>query len=232
MTASVCNSPNDDDDNFVPRISLLVGGCEFGQNSDGLQCLSRSAPGDCDLSWESTPFQDYYLLVHGETEFDVGTFGLEVSTTEVPSNEACDRALGPVPLDGSPIRGMTAGAEIPQGAPFCLSAVTAPGVWYRVQGIGTTVQASLCDGEEGSMQPSTLTGFDTRLSVYTGACPTGSEPSSLVCVDGNDDFCGTQSLVTWFAEAGVDYYVLVHGYQDSVGEFSLRVTSLEGQIEI
>lgn len=225
MTASVCESDGEGN-NFTPFISLLIGDCSFGAPSEGLECLDRSQPNDCELTWESVAFQDYFILIHGETEFDIGGFTLEVSTLQVPTNEACDRALGPVPLDGSLIRGTTAGAEIPQEAPFCVSGVTAPGVWYLVQGTGRTLQASLCDGDGSSN--SIFGGFDTRLSVYGGECPSpdGGGEDFLTCVEGNDDFCGTQSLVTWLAEEGVEYYLLVHGYQDAVGDFALRVTSL------
>jgi hypothetical protein len=82
-------------------------------------------------------------------------------------------------------------------------------------GNGNTLQASLCEGAS----------YDTRLSIYEGTCDTDSL-ESLQCVDGNDDFCGPYSLVAWLSEAGKEYFILVHGYQQDVGEFKLSVLSI------
>lgn len=93
-------------------------------------------------------------------------------------------------------------------APFCgTNDGTAGGVWYRFVGTGSTVVASLC----GS-------GYDTKIRVYTGVCAT------LVCVAGNDDFCGLQSQVTWTGTLGVGYRILVHGFGTAVGPYSLSIT--------
>jgi hypothetical protein len=69
------------------------------------------------------------------------------------------------------------------------------------------VSVDLCTG----------TTWDSQISVYQGTC------SSLTCVDGNDDYCSTQSRVDWFAEIGVDYYILVHQYSATGGGFTLTV---------
>lgn len=54
--------------------------------------------------------------------------------------------------------------------------------------------------------------------MYEGDC------IDLVCVDANDQFCGSQSSVGWNSELGTTYYVLVHGFDTSdVGNFTLRV---------
>lgn len=205
MTASVCNSAD-----FGVTISVLTGLCP-----DGLVCLDRTDQNECIISWESTAFQDYYLMIHGVTQDDTGNFELQVSTTAIPSNDSCENALGPLQLDGTLVEGTTSGADIDSNAPFCLSAVTSPGVWFYVTGNGSTLQASLCDGAA----------FDTRLSIYEGSCTNGAL-QNLVCVDGNDDFCGTESLVTWLSDVGTNYYILVHGYQSGAGDFKLSVTSI------
>jgi hypothetical protein len=73
-------------------------------------------------------------------------------------------------------------------------------------GIGETVTVDL----QGTI-------YDTKLTVYEGDC------ANLVCVWGNDDFYGLQSRVDWYSEVGVDYYILVHGYNTNVGDFTLNV---------
>jgi hypothetical protein len=205
LTASICGSSD-----FPANIAVMTGACP-----DGLTCLDKTQDNSCTISWESVAFQDYYVMIDGQTEADVGTFELILTTSDVPSNDRCNQALGPLPLDGSTVTGITTGASFESDAPFCRSAVSAPGVWYSLIGNGNTLQASLCEGAS----------YDTRLSIYEGTCDTDSL-ESLQCVDGNDDFCGPYSLVAWLSEAGKEYFILVHGYQQDVGEFKLSVLSI------
>jgi len=88
----------------------------------------------------------------------------------------------------------------------CLTTNTQPGVWYVHTGTGTMVSADLCG-----------TAWDTKMGVFEGPC------ASLVCLDGNDDYCSLQSRVDWFAETGVDYYILVHQYGATGGAFTLNI---------
>ena len=76
---------------------------------------------------------------------------------------------------------------------FCGESITAPGVWYTLEGTGIATAVGLC--EEAN--------FDTKMSVFQGSC------DDLVCLGGNDDFCGFQSAYGWDAEVGVTYYILV-----------------------
>jgi hypothetical protein len=61
------------------------------------------------------------------------------------------------------------------------------------------------------------TDFDTHISVFTGSC------DQLTCVDGNDNACGSQSLVEFQSIQNQTYHVLVHGYGDSSGNFALQI---------
>ena len=88
----------------------------------------------------------------------------------------------------------------------CGTTNTQPGVWYVFTGIGDMVSADLCG-----------TTWDTELGVFEGPC------GALTCIDGNDDYCGLQSRVDWFAENGVDYYILVHQYSTTGGAFTLNI---------
>jgi hypothetical protein len=69
------------------------------------------------------------------------------------------------------------------------------------------------------------TNFDSKVSIFTGTC------ESLVCVAGNDDApgcAGNSSVVVFPSEAGVNYFVLVHGYNQSQGTFTLSATCAPG----
>ena len=129
-----------------------------------------------------------------------------------PSNDDCSNAIAvAVP---SVTLGTTLGASGPD-APTCVTASTAPSVWYTVEGTGTTMSATLCSLD---------TDYDTKLSVYCGSC------DDLTCITGNDDnfdcpISGLQSRVEWCSQAGATYYVMVHGFASNVGNFSLAISA-------
>ena len=99
-------------------------------------------------------------------------------------------------------------------APDCDTTTGAPGVWYiynEVSGLDNEIRLYTCSGN---------TDYDTKLSVYTG------DPSALTCVVGNDDdpsCTNFQSGVEFVAEANMTYYILVHGWNTSIGNFELTL---------
>ncbi|HRG59608.1 MAG TPA: GEVED domain-containing protein [Bacteroidia bacterium] len=124
-----------------------------------------------------------------------------------PVNDDCSGAIAMV--CNTPVSGSTAFATADPTAAFCGTSVTSPGVWYTVMGNGGLITASLCTG----------TGYDSKINVYSGDC------SNLICEGGNDDFCGLQSEYSWTGVAGTMYYILVQGYNNAVGNFTLTVTT-------
>ena len=90
----------------------------------------------------------------------------------------------------------------------------APGVWYKTVGTGGPLSASTCTGN---------TDFDSTLTVFTNACD--DEPS---CVAANDEFCGTQSKVTWDTVSGQEYFVLVHAFFSDAASGSFELLLEEG----
>ena len=108
------------------------------------------------------------------------------------SNDRCDEAIQ-LTIGGGPEFGTTLGATSDELLSFCGTPITAPGVWYSVDGSGLATEVRLCEG----------TGFDTQVSVFQGSC------ENLVCIGGNDDFCGVRSVYGWDTEVGVTYYILV-----------------------
>ncbi|MCD4735188.1 MAG: hypothetical protein K8R53_04035 [Bacteroidales bacterium] len=132
-------------------------------------------------------------------------FGPHTFTT-LAANIICAGALEVT--CGNVYAGSTVGAgnsAIPDCNGF---ANTAPDVWYYYVGTGDMVSADLCNGN---------TPYDSRITVFEGTC------ANLICVDANDDYCGLQSRIDWYAEAGITYYIMVHGYSTNSGAFEMTI---------
>ena len=243
MRAETCGSTYD------TRLSIFEGDCGVPacvtQNDDacGLQSM---------VSWNSEDGATYLILVHGYAT-RAGDYLLSVSAQLPPSeddqdndgvpdvddncpatananqldldgdgegdvcdmqeNDRCDGALELELVNGLvEIEGQTAIEASPDPESASCGGSTAPGLWYAVTGLnGMILTAETC----GS-------GYDTRLSVFEGDCDVP------LCVVSNDDSCGLQASVTWDALGDQAYYILVHGYNTSAGNFILRVTAEGG----
>ena len=90
----------------------------------------------------------------------------------------------------------------------CGTDVGAAGRWYKYTGNGDVVTASLCSG----------TSYDSKINIYSGNC------TSLTCIGGNDDGCGSQSTYTFPTQTGTDYYIFVNGYSGATGNYTLSIT--------
>lgn len=124
-----------------------------------------------------------------------------------PPNDYCEQGI-PITC-GAFVSGSTETAT-EDAAPECVTAVTAPGVWYTFTGLSGTVILSTCADH----------GYDTKINVYTGDC------DDLICVAGNDDgpnACYPGSEVVMVADAATTYRVLVQGYDGATGTFSLSL---------
>ncbi len=126
-----------------------------------------------------------------------------VLTVNPVTNDICSDAVIVSCNNGA--YGTTVGATLDTEVE-CPAPLTAPGIWYKYIGTGEMVSADVCGAS-----------FDTKIYIYTGTC------GSLTCMDGNDDYCNLQSRVDWFAEAGEEYYILVHGFSSSTGIFYLNI---------
>jgi hypothetical protein len=89
---------------------------------------------------------------------------------------------------------------------LCAAAPTSPNVWFTLHGTGFPVTASMCEG----------TFFDAMLHIYTGEC------DDLVCIATVDDACGSLPFIEWQTQAGERYYVVVCGFGQMRGRFTLR----------
>jgi subtilisin-like proprotein convertase family protein len=147
----------------------------------------------------------YYVLITGFGAA-TGAFTLNRTCTGI-ANDVCFEAL-PIAC-GQTVTGTTVGSVV-DVVPTCVTALnTAGGVWYKFTGNGFATTLSLCNA---------TTTYDSKIGVFSGTC------AALVCVTGNDDFCGLQSQVTFTSVNGTDYYVLVTGFGAATGAFSLAMT--------
>ncbi|MEM7161509.1 MAG: T9SS type A sorting domain-containing protein [Bacteroidota bacterium] len=146
---------------------------------------------------------------------------LDFTTNDVPPlNDECINAEM-ISCD-TIVSGITTFATVDTSvAPDCGSVtVVAPGVWFTIEGTGGVLTASTCN----------IADYDTKISVYTGAC------TDMQCVVANDDAVGPDgmdcsgfsSIATWNSEPGEIYYILVHGYSEfSAGSFNMEITCTE-----
>jgi hypothetical protein len=154
--------------------------------------------------------EEYFIAVQGINYPSEGDFELQIATVAAPPNDNCADALTIVPGDG-PIFGSTSLGTYSGSNSSCSGDDTSPDLWYRVEGNGTVLTASTCGAR---------TTYDSQISIYEGA----GDVCDATCVVTNDDFCGPASQIEWMANAGVTYYIRVHGYSTSSGSFVLRVT--------
>ncbi len=205
VTASTCGTAT-----FDTKLSVFSGSCGaltcVGGNDDFSGCGLTSQVGF--LSEVGT---DYFILVHGFLG-ETGSFDLSFTCTPITvANDLCSGAL-PFAC-GETITGSTVDAT-PEGEAPCGVSNTAPGVWYKFTGDGSLVTATTCNA--GNL-------FDTKISVFEGAC------GSLLCVAGNDDDGGCAvdpffSTVSWVANTGTDYFILVHGFGTATGTFEMSAS--------
>lgn len=199
ITVSTCTL-----NSYDTKINVYSGSCGtitcVGGNDDGPGCNLGSS-----VSFVGNGGTTYYILVQGYNGA-VGSFELTVEC-EVIENDDCS---GAIPLTcGESVEGTTLGA-FPDEAFDCGTSITAPGVWYTVSGIGGLATVTTCSGFS----------YDTKINVYSGVC------GVITCVGGNDDTPGQGlcSTVNWFADPAETYQVLVQGFNNAVGSFTLELS--------
>jgi hypothetical protein len=167
---------------------------------------------------------EYFSAVYpaGEYYFRIRAFGVASQTfsfvftcnTSPPNDQRCDA----IPIEcNETISGTTIGASAGGDVPFCGVSNTSPGVWYTYEALNSgTASFSLCNQAN----------FSTRLSVYELT----SCQDFPTCIAGNGNYnegqiqCGnTSAVVNAPILAGNTYYILVHGWEVSAGNFQLSV---------
>lgn len=195
------------DNTYDTKLNVYTGACGalvcMAGNDDIIQGVYCSSVG-----FVAEAGVTYYILVQGYND-ETGPFDLSVTCAGITA----DQCQGALPIAcGEIMQGSTVDAT-EDNAPFCGTGISAPGVWYSFFGNGGQMSISTCPDEE----------YDTKLNVYTGPC------NALVCLAGNDDaspgvYCST---VTFASTDGVEYFVLVQGYDGEVGPFNLSLSCPE-----
>lgn len=188
----------------------------FGGDCDEPICLDGTAGEFFDFTFAevdgaTTEGDIYYVYVTG-SEGDRGDFEITISGGDIPENNKCGNA--PALEVGQSINGSTTFAGVPESGsvPICFLAelfgnVTSETVWYSMVGTGEIVQLSL------------FADYDSQISVYAGdSC------DALECVNHNDDspLDGPRSVVAQTMEEGRTYIIMVFGYAQESGDFTLE----------
>jgi hypothetical protein len=202
ITVSLCDGGTDYDS--ILRLFDACGGAEIATNDDSCGLQSE-------LTFSSDGTSTYWIMIEGFGSSS-GNFSMAITCSPEdptgPPNDLCDGAL-PLACDDA-ITGDTTDATNTDNPGTCDTALdTAPGLWYLFE--------TPADGDYTVTIDTFGSAYDTKLGVFSGDC------GALVCVAGNDDDGGLQSLVEFTATSGESYYVYVTGFSTSAGAFNLNV---------
>ncbi|RQV94583.1 T9SS C-terminal target domain-containing protein [bacterium] len=208
MTASTCN-----DADYDTKISVYTDGCGtltcVAGNDDDPNCSGCTSS----ASWPSNSDFEYLVLVHGYSS-NVGNFNLTISSEdppEPPANDNCEDAIAlEIPSITQGNSDNATADDVEQCGGYMTDML---GVWFTFVGNGHELVLTTCDAG---------TSYDTQIQVYTGEC------GELVCVGGDDDdpdcsYNGLLTTLTFCAESGVVYHVLLNGYSGATGDYVLHI---------
>jgi len=169
ITVSTCHNQTD----VKVKFSVFTGSC------DDLQCVTGGAEPDFEcpllrrkndlgewdtmasaITFESKENHNYYILVQ---TFGRGTVWLNFRHPNVPQNDNCVDAIGPVPRDMTRIENSSKDATVSKLHDYCGGddiPSLYPGTWFQIMGTGEPVSIMACSEEN-------IDGF--AFSVYNGA---------------------------------------------------------------
>ena len=154
-----------------------------------------------ELSFLSDGTSTYFIMVEG-FDTDNGNFSMEISCV-IPTieNDDCEGAIA-VSCGDTVVGDTSLGTDSGYH--------NSPDVFYSYTGSGDPedVTLSLCDGG---------TDYDSFLRVFTDC----SLDTQIV---ENDDFCGSQSELSFTSDGTSTYYIMVEGFDVASGNFSLAVS--------
>ncbi|NCA84288.1 MAG: T9SS type A sorting domain-containing protein [Clostridia bacterium] len=143
----------------------------------------------------------YYLIIDSwpnAKSFSIPSFDLNIAPTTVVPNDDCLNAKAVGEVNGLYYSTVEATQSIwPGDGKY--------DIWYSYTATFTgNASADVCDSD-----------FDTYLEIYD-AC-------NGTLLASNDDFCGTQSKVTWSVVTGTEYFVRIAGFASESGEGFLSI---------
>ena len=205
MTVSTDNSGTD----FDTELQLWRGACGaltcIGGDDDG----GAAAGGfSSKMTFLSEADSSYYVYVDGHGTTTTGNYELSLDC-KAPTNDLQANAID-IDCNIGSISGQTISATNTGEPASCGTSITAPGVWYSVDGIGADITLDLCGSP-----------YDSKINVYED---TGS---GLTCVIGEDDdfpnCSGDDPSVTFASEVGKTYLIYVQGF-GATGQFTLNIS--------
>lgn len=159
-----------------------------------------------------------------------GGFAFSIADVELPANNECESADSSLSIDGTELFGSTETAtrSFPLDVTCGNRYLNSAGVWYTIEGNGSSLSATTCSAN--------LT-FAARITLFEGtSCndlrcvDTANTESGWRCSEApTSEFSGaSSSTMNWKSEVGTTYYLYVHGESpSSIGTFGLSVIKLE-----
>jgi hypothetical protein len=178
-----------------------------GDCSAAIACNEDTCASLASVTFDSVAGQTYKIQVGGTSVQAEGTFYL---TVKAPANDKCPDAI---PITGTSVSGNNGLASTDATPPASCGSSPGKDVWYTYSNpsaCSRVVTLSLCAADGGSAA------FDSIIRVFSGA-----DCASLTEIACNDDFCGTQSRVTFTAAAGTSYRISVSSDGGGAGPFTL-----------
>lgn len=213
VTVSYCGSGANSNVPFYN--GFLITSCPAFNAFNGQPDFGICGDGNPAYTFEDVPAGTYYVPIYNDANNNpTGYYSVTVLSVDCPpppSPPANDDCANAIPIScGQLVSGYTAAASY-DNAGFCGTDNSGPGVWYSFTGTGALTTISTCGN----------TDFDSKITVYEGGC------ALLNCVAGNDDsYCGLSSELSFAPQSGVEYLILIHGYDVATGNFDLQVTCL------
>ncbi|KAL7576802.1 hypothetical protein ACA910_013821 [Epithemia clementina (nom. ined.)] len=140
-----------------------------------------------------------------------------INMVDSAGGDTCDNAV--VIQIGESDSGSTLGSP-PETttSPFCGTSydIETSVTWYQFVGNGNVIEVSLCGSS-----------FDTKIHVFSCGCD-----EQRACVAGNDqsldDSCGfSSSRVQFDTDSGRTFFIMVHGYENSSGDYNLSIVDTQ-----
>lgn len=174
------------------------------------QCVAMDDDG-CNQQQSRVTFtaeknQDYFIYVAGYMNSS-GIFYLATAPVLPPENYQCHNAIT---VNHYPFAATGETGTCLAVRDTCLNTMSS-GLWYKVTGSGQPFVAHTCNSN---------TNYDSVIDVFSSCT---EEQGADGCIATNNDACYRSSLVTWRSVQHSEYWILVTGYQNARGRFTLAI---------